>query len=71
MMRRLPHGGTSRPPLARPGSGYGRPVRTGPPASWREHDVVAAARRRDPMELLVGSAITVDPTIGIDVTARS
>ena len=71
MMRRLPHGGTSRPPLARPGSGYGRPVRTGPPASWREHDVVVAARRRDPMELLVGSRVTVDQTIDVDVSARS
>jgi hypothetical protein len=24
MLKRMPHGGTARPPLARPGSGYGR-----------------------------------------------
>ena len=30
MMRRVPHGATTRPPLSRPGSGYGRPVKLGP-----------------------------------------
>ena len=34
-MRRLPHGGTSRPPMARPGSVYGRAPHAGPPARWR------------------------------------
>lgn len=71
MMRRLSHGGTSRPPLARPGSGYGRPVRTGPPASWREHDLVAAARRRDPAELLGAPRLEVDLTVDVDARARS
>ncbi len=29
-MRRPRHGGTSRPPLSRPGNGYGRPLYPGP-----------------------------------------
>jgi hypothetical protein len=29
-MRRPRHGASSRPPLARPGNGFGRPLRPGP-----------------------------------------
>jgi hypothetical protein len=53
VMRRVPRGASSAPPSARPGSGYGRPSRPGPPASWRECDLLAQARRSDPEELLV------------------
>jgi hypothetical protein len=34
-VRRLPHGATKRPPVVRPGSGYGRPVRPVPPDELR------------------------------------
>jgi hypothetical protein len=51
-MRRLPHGGTSRPSYARPGNGYGRPVRSGPPAEWRLPDEF----RTDWCELLLSIA---------------
>lgn len=44
-MHRLPHGGTSRPGNARPGNGYGRPIRVRPevripeePAPWLDPD---------------------------------
>jgi len=61
-MRRPAHGATARPPMARPGSGYGRPARPGPPESWREPDVVAQARRRDPVELLLASVSDIELT---------
>jgi hypothetical protein len=38
MRRRLPHGGTARPPFSRPGNGYGRPPKVGPPSEWRLPD---------------------------------
>ncbi|MCU1427572.1 MAG: hypothetical protein JWL83_1572 [Actinomycetia bacterium] len=38
MTRRLPHGGTTRPQFARPGNGYGRRVKAGPPEEWRLPD---------------------------------
>jgi hypothetical protein len=38
MTRRFAHGGTSRPQFSRPGNGYGRPVKAGPPAEWRMPD---------------------------------
>jgi hypothetical protein len=53
MTRRQPHGASRRPPMPRPGSGYGRPLRTGPPSSWRVHDLVAQARESDPQQLLI------------------
>jgi hypothetical protein len=53
MTRRPAHGATRRPPVERPGSGYGRPVRPRPPAELRE--MVADARNWDPTELLVVS----------------
>jgi len=37
-MSRLPHGGTTRPQFARPGNGYGRPVKPRPGAEWRLPD---------------------------------
>ena len=70
-MRRMPHGGTGRPPLTRPGSGYGRPARVGPPASWREHDIVVRARQWDPAELLFDRPLEIDVTVDVDVNARS
>jgi hypothetical protein len=38
MMRRLPHGGTTRPSYRRPGNGYGRVQKPGPPSEWRLPD---------------------------------
>jgi hypothetical protein len=35
---RLPHGGTTRPQYARPGNGYGRPVKPRPAAEWKMPD---------------------------------
>jgi hypothetical protein len=49
MTRRLPHGGTTRPQYSRPGNGYGRRVKPGPPTEWRLPD----AFRTDWVELLV------------------
>lgn len=40
---RFPHGGTHRPPNARPGNGYGRPLKPGPPA-WARHSEVDVDR---------------------------
>jgi hypothetical protein len=58
MIRRPAHGATRRPPVERPGSGYGRPVRSGPPARLR--GMVVHARSWDPSELLVVSLIERD-----------
>jgi hypothetical protein len=46
-MRRVPHGGTTRPPLARPGNGYGRPLKLGPPSQLRAYAVKSRKRVRD------------------------
>ena len=46
-MRRVPHGASTRPPLARPGSGYGRPVKLGPSSQLQAHAVNSRARMRD------------------------
>jgi hypothetical protein len=51
-MRRPARGATARPPHARPGAAYGRPLRAGPPVSWREYDLFAQTRPRDPAQLL-------------------
>jgi hypothetical protein len=45
MMRRFPHGSTTRPVAARPGNGYGRSIRPGP-------DLVRAIRLLDDISLL-------------------
>ncbi len=36
---RFPHGATRRPPLARPGNGFGRPTRPGP-TLWATPDEI-------------------------------
>ena len=46
-MRRVPHGATTRPPLARPGSGYGRPVKLGPSNQLRAYATRSRTRVRD------------------------
>jgi hypothetical protein len=53
VIRRPAHGGTRRPPVERPGNGFGRSVRTGPPAHLRTTDACAQMRAWDPSELLV------------------
>jgi len=54
MTRRPAHGATRRPPVERPGSGFGRPVRRpGPPAEMRGADALAQARAWDPIDLLM------------------
>ena len=54
-MRRVPHGATTRPPLARPGSGYGRPAKLGPPKQLRAYAWRSRARVRDFTALLAVS----------------
>jgi hypothetical protein len=46
-MRRVPHGATNRPPMARPGSGYGRPVKLGPSNQLHAYATRSRARVRD------------------------
>jgi hypothetical protein len=46
-MRRIPHGATTRPPLARPGSGYGRPVEPGPSKQLHAYATRSRTRVRD------------------------
>jgi hypothetical protein len=46
-MRRVPHGGTTRPPMVRPGSGYGRPLKPVPSTQLRAYAVKARKRVRD------------------------
>jgi hypothetical protein len=55
VMRRIPHGATSRPPLERPGSGYGRPVKLGPSNQLRAYATRSRARVRDFAMLLAVS----------------
>jgi hypothetical protein len=45
LMRRFPHGSTTRPVVARPGNGYGRSIRPGP-------DLVRSIRLLDEISLL-------------------
>ncbi len=51
-MRRLPHGATTRPPLPRPGNGYGRPLKAGPSDRLQALAVKSRKRVRDPNWLL-------------------
>jgi hypothetical protein len=46
-MRRLPHGGTTRPQLPRPGNGYGRPLKAGPSDRLQSFAVKSRKRVRD------------------------
>jgi hypothetical protein len=57
-MRRPAHGATRRPPLRRPGNGFGRPLRPGPRSEWREPETLAEVRAWDPVELLVVNLTT-------------
>ena len=52
MTRRPAHGATRRPPMERPGNGFGRSPRPGPAALFRGHDAYLMARAWDPSELL-------------------
>lgn len=63
MIRRPPHGATRRPPLARPGNGYGRPLRPGPPAQWRDPAALATFRSWDPVEVFLAQ-VTAAGTAG-------
>jgi hypothetical protein len=64
VIRRPAHGATRRPPLQRPGNGFGRPLRPGPPARWRDIELIEKARAWDPSELLrtASAAEETDPT---------
>jgi hypothetical protein len=46
-MRRVPHGGTTRPPLVRPGSGYGRRPKPVPSTQFQAYAVKSRKRVRD------------------------
>ena len=53
MMRRPAHGATRRPPVERPGNGFGRPVRARPTALLRDARTLARLRDDwDPQGLL-------------------
>ncbi len=52
MMRRYAHGATRRPPLERPGNGFGRPLRARPNATLRDAATIQRLRTWDPAELL-------------------
>ncbi len=52
-MRRHGHGGTTRPPLARPGSGWGRRTRPAPSAVIRAIGKLAARTPVDPSDVFL------------------
>ena|SRR2546423_14211750 len=56
VIRRPAHGATRRPPFERPGSGFGRPLRAGPPARWRDIELLTTVCAWDPIELLAAAA---------------
>jgi hypothetical protein len=60
MMRRPGHGATRRPPLERPGNGFGRPLRARPDEALRDAATIARLRRRDPVELLRVAEVVLD-----------
>lgn len=71
MIRRPAHGATTRPPLPRPGSGFGRPARPGPSPGLRGQ-VRDWCRRSDPIEaLLVGGPVDHPGQTGGDVPATA
>jgi hypothetical protein len=47
MMRRPAHGSTRRPPLPRPGNGFGRGIRPRPSDRWRDLLAIRTARALD------------------------
>ncbi|HET9728003.1 MAG TPA: hypothetical protein VFR41_01205 [Acidimicrobiia bacterium] len=65
MTRRPAHGATQHPPVSRPGSGFGRPVRPRPPAHLRGADAMAHLRNWNPMELLVVSLVERDSDLTV------
>jgi hypothetical protein len=60
MMRRPAHGATRRPPLERPGNGFGRPLRARPTGALRDAATVAQLRNWDPADLLRAPAILLE-----------
>jgi hypothetical protein len=46
-MRRPPHGGTTSPPMPRPGNGFGRPAKLGPPSQLQAYAIKVSKRLRD------------------------
>jgi hypothetical protein len=58
MMRRPAHGATRRPPVTRPGNGFGRSLRPGPRQEWRSPETIAEVRAWDPVELLIVNLTT-------------
>jgi len=55
-LRRMPRGGTTHPPLRRPGNGYGRPLRPGPCDPVVPPQRLVAEGRYDAVELLLLAA---------------
>lgn len=64
-MRRPAHGATTRPPVVRPGAGFGRPTRQGPSPSWRSREMLERACRWDPVETL----LTIDLVRDVDAVS--
>lgn len=46
-MRRPPRGGTTGPPMPRPGNGFGRPAKLGPPTQLQAYAIKVSKRLRD------------------------
>jgi hypothetical protein len=65
VMRRHAHGATRKPPVERPGNGFGRSVRPGPPKHWRGSDAYATARNWNPSDLLVVDLIERDDAVAV------
>ena len=63
VMRRPAHGATRRPPLARPGNGFGRPVRPGPPTELRDARALAVFASWDPIQLLFVNLTNDDQSV--------
>lgn len=71
-MRRLPRGATVRPPLERPGNGFGRALRPGPSAVTRTLSPAARSYFDDPTGLVDLAAVRGSGSLrGEDVVPRS
>ena len=62
-MRRPAHGATHRPPGARPGNRFGRPVRPGPPLGLRDARALAVFTTWAPIELLLVNLTSDDQSV--------
>jgi hypothetical protein len=62
MMRRPSRGATRRPPLERPGNGFGRPLRARPNGTLRDATTIAQLRNWDPADLLRAPAVLLEAT---------